>query len=193
MQWTETGITASFKFINKLNEIVGKLENYDQANSDDFDIIDNLKKIINEVSENIELFQFNKSVAKIYEYVNILNNSVSKNKISKKNFEWSLKKLSIILQPFVPHISEEMWSRIGSKKLCINEKWPVEEVRKKTKIKLAVQINGKTKDVIEIEDTLSKQVILETAKNSSKIKKNLIGKKIIREIYVPKKIINLVV
>ena len=193
LQWTETGITSSFKFINKLNEIVGKLENYDQANCDDFDIINNLKKIINEVSENIELFQFNKSVAKIYEYVNILNNSVSKNKISKKNFEWSLKKLSIILQPFVPHVSEEIWSRIGGKKLCINENWPVEEVREKTKIKLAIQINGKTKDVIEIEDTLSKQVVLETAKNSSKIKKSLIGKKIKREIYVPKKIINLVI
>ena len=152
-----------------------------------------MKKIINEVSENIEAFQFNKSVAKIYEFVNILNDSISKNKLSKDNFEWSLKKLSVILQPFVPHISEEIWSMIGGKDLCINEIWPVEEVKIKTNIKLAIQINGKTKEVIEIDGALTKQMVLEIVKKSNKIKKNLIGKSIMREIYVPGKIVNLVI
>ncbi len=193
LQWTETGIAASFKFINKLYEIVGKLKIYKPSVSNDYDIKESLKKIINEVAENIEAFQFNKSVAKIYEFVNILNDSISKNKLSKNNFEWSLKKLSVILQPFVPHISEEIWSMIGGKNLCINENWPVEEVKKITKIKLAIQINGKTKEVIEIDGALSKQMILEAVRKSDKIKKNLIGKNIVREIYVPGKIVNLVI
>ena len=55
-------------------------------------ILDELKIIINEVSENIETFQFNKSVAKIYEFVNILNDALLKNKLSQKNFKWSLRK-----------------------------------------------------------------------------------------------------
>ena len=94
-------------------------------------MIDSLKSIINEVSENIENFQFNKSVAKIYEFVNILNDSVFKKKLSKKNFKWSLKKFSIILQPFVPHISEEIWSSLGNKTLCINENWPEKKCKEK--------------------------------------------------------------
>ena len=140
----------------------------------------NEKNIINEVSENIETFQFNKSVAKIYEFVNILNDALLKKKLSKKNFKWSLKKLSIILQPFVPHISEEIWSNLGNKTLCINEKWPIEDVKKKIKIKIAIQINGKTKEIIEIDDKISKEKVLEIVKNNDKIKKNLLGKNIIK-------------
>ena len=113
--------------------------------------------------------------------------------MSDESFKWSLGKLSIILQPFIPHISEEIWSNIDNSTLCINQSWPVEEVKKKTKFKLAIQINGKTKEIIEIDDSLSKQMILEKVKNSNKIKKNISGKNIIREIYVPGKIINLVV
>ena len=112
--------------------------------------------------------------------------------MSEKNFKWSLEKLSIILQPFVPHISEEIWSSLGNKTLCIGESWPVEEVKKKTSIKIAVQINGKTKEIIQIEDKVSKEEVLEIVKNNNKIKKNLIGKNVIREIYVPGKIVNLV-
>ena len=59
-------------------------------------------------------------------------------------------------------------------------------------LKIAIQINGKTKDILEVEDKLSKESVLDLVKNIEKIKKNLSGKKIIREIYVPGKIVNLV-
>ncbi|MDC3075416.1 leucine--tRNA ligase [Pelagibacteraceae bacterium] len=193
LQWSETGIVASFKFINKVYELVDRFISYESIGKNNFEGIDKLKTIVNEVSENIELFQFNKSVAKIYEFVNILNDALLKKKISKDDFKWSLEKLSIILQPFVPHISEEMWSKLGYKTLCINQIWPLEDVKKKAKLKIAVQINGKTRDVIEIEDKLSKEMVLETIKNSDKIKKYILDENIVREIYVPGKIVNLVV
>ena len=193
LQWTETGIASSFKFINKLYDFIQKFENYKSKQVSDFDVIQDLKIIINEVSVNIEAFQFNKSVAKIYEFVNTLNNSLQKNELSEKNFRWSLQKLSIILQPFVPHISEEMWSKIGNKSLCIDENWPIEDVRNKNKLKIAVQINGKTKEVIELDDGLSKDVVLELIKKNKKIRKNLVDKSIVREIYVPGKIVNFVI
>ena len=193
LQWTETGISSSFRFINKLYEFVEKFKTYKSIEKDDILVVEDLKIIINQVAANIESFQFNKSVAKIYEFVNILNESISNNKLSKKNFEWSLQKLSIILQPFVPHISEEIWLSIGNKTLCINEKWLEEEVKKKINAKIAIQINGKTKEIIEIENDLSKEKVLEIVMSSNKINKSLLGKDIKREIYVPGKIINLVV
>tara|TARA_X000000950_G_scaffold260454_1_gene329832 strand:+ start:685 stop:3198 length:2514 start_codon:yes stop_codon:yes gene_type:complete len=193
LQWTETGIAASFKFINKLYELTEKFKNFKLTKEEDGSVINKLKIIINEVSENIEAFQFNKSVAKIYEFVNILSEALMKSKISQKNFKWSLEKLSVILQPFVPHISEEIWSNLGNKTLCINQSWPLEDIKKKTKLKIAIQINGKTKEIIEIEDKITKENVLEIVKNNEKIKKNLIGKKIAREIYVPGKIVNLVI
>ena len=192
LQWTETGISASYKFVNKLYEFIGKYKNYKNNNSDDPKTIEGFRIIINQVSENIESFQFNKSVAKIYEYVNVLNDSLIRNKLSKGDFEWSLKKLSIILQPFVPHISEEIWSNLGCKTLCINERWELEEVKKMTKLKVAIQINGKTKDVIEVDENISKDKVLEIVMSNDKILKNISGKTIQREVYVPGKIVNLV-
>tara|TARA_B100000989_G_scaffold116508_1_gene85743 strand:+ start:843 stop:3356 length:2514 start_codon:yes stop_codon:yes gene_type:complete len=193
LQWTETGIAAAFKFINKLYQLVEKFKNYKCMDSENPETINSLKVIVNEVSENIESFQFNKSVAKIYEFVNILNDSLLKNKLSEDSFRWSLKKLSIILQPFVPHISEEIWYNLGSKNLCINEMWPTESVRKKKNLKIAIQINGKTKEIIEIDEGLSKDMVLKIIKENNKIKRNLLNKNIVREIYVPGKIVNLVI
>ena len=193
LQWTDTGIAASFKFINKLYDLVEKYKHHQSKNDENTKDINKLKNIINEVAENIETFQFNKSVAKIYEFVNILNDALLKNNLSQKNFKWSLEKLSIILQPFVPHISEEIWSSLGNQTLCINETWPLEDVIRKSEIKIAVQINGKTKEIIEVDDKFSKEKVLETAKLNSKIKKNLSGKNIVREIYVPGKIVNLLI
>ena len=82
-------VLASFKFINKLYELVEKYKNYQSNNDENSKDINELKIIINEVAENIEAFQFNKSVAKIYEFVNILNDALLKNKLSQKNFKWS--------------------------------------------------------------------------------------------------------
>ena len=192
LQWTDTGISSSFKFINKLYEFIDKFKNYESKDNNP-DLIEDLKLIINQVSDSIESFQFNKSVAKIYEFVNILNDSLLKKKLSKSDFSWSLKKLSIILQPFVPHISEEIWSSLGSETLCICENWSVEDVRKKIKLKLAIQINGKTREIIEVEENASKDKVLEIVMNNSKIKKNLLDKKVKREVYVPGKIVNLVI
>ena len=115
------------------------------------------------------------------------------NKLSYEDFNWSLQKLAIILQPFVPHISEEIWSSIGNKTLCINESWPIEEVKKKNTTNIAIQIDGKTKEVIQIGNKISKEEILDIVKNNNKIKKSLMGKNVIREIYVPGKIVNLVI
>ena len=193
LQWTNTGITASFKFINKIYDLVDKYKNYKEIKLNDSEIKEDLKAIINQVSENIETFQFNKSVAKIYEFVNIINDSLAKNKISKIGFKWSLNKLSIILQPFVPHISEEIWYSLGNKTLCINEKWLDEDVKKKVSLKIAVQINGKTRAVIEIDENITKEKVFETIKSNDKIKKILLGKEVQREIYVPGKIVNLVI
>ena len=97
------------------------------------------------------------------------------------------------MQPFVPHISEEIWSKLGNESLCINEAWPFEDVKKKTIIKIAIQINGKTKEIIEVDDKLSKEKVFDKVREIDKIKRNLLGKNIIREIYVPGKIVNLVV
>ena len=193
LQWTETGIASSYKFINKIWDLLSKYKTYSVKTKTDENVLDSFRLLTNEVSQNIEDFQFNKSIAKIYEYVNLLSDSLTKDILNKDDFNWSLKRLAILLQPFIPHISEEIWSNLRNGGLCINQTWPVEKVfQKNTKINIAVQINGKTRAVIEIKSDTKKDEIIEMTKKDIKIKKYLESKEIIKEIYVPNKIINFV-
>ncbi len=195
LQWTETGIVSSYKFINKIWDLITKLKEYknkDAKNKSDY--LNKYRVIINDVSKNIESFQFNKSVAKIYEYVNLLTEDIGGEKLSYDDFNLLLKKLALILQPFIPHISEEVWSNVESKDLCINQNWPVEEINEQNKVvKIAIQINGKTRDIIEVDKLLKKDQVMVIVNNSNKIKKYIDDKEIIKTIYVPGKILNLVI
>ena len=121
LQWTENGIVSSFKFVNRIWSLLEIYENYSVNCMPNTEILNKLKIKINDVSKYIEDFQFNKSVAKIYEYVNLLSDVIKNKKINNNELKWSLEKLSIILQPFLPHLSEEMWSNLKKEDLCINQ------------------------------------------------------------------------
>ena len=195
LEWTETGVLASYKFINKIWELTEKSQNYDDTKTNhNNSYIDDFDKIINEVSNNIERFHFNKSVAKIYEYVNLASSLISEKKITKKELLKIIKNLAIIIHPFIPHISEEIWSNIKEVGLCANSDWPsTKKIFKKNVIKLPIQINGKMRSIIEIKDGEGKDVVLKKVMVDSKIKKNILDKEIIKTIYVENKVINLVV
>ncbi len=195
LEWTETGIISSYKFINKVWDFVNLYNSYNilEINKDE-KIINDLKLKINQVADNIEKFQFNKSVAKIYEYVNLLNESILKKTLSKKSFKWSLEKLSQILQPFTPHLSEELWEALGNKNACIKETWPEQNINElEVNYNIAIQINGKTRDILVTKELFEKEIVVELASNKDKIKRYIEDKKIIKIIYVPGKILNLVI
>ena len=193
LQWTDTGIAASYKFINKLWDLVEKYKDYSSLEETKKTPVEDFKTLINNVAKNIENFQFNKSVANIYEYVNLLNEKINKKELSKSNFKYLIQRLSLILQPFTPHISEEIWSSLENKNLCINQEWPVEKVFKTNiKVNIAVQINGKTRDIIEVDKNIEKDMVIKKIKDNEKIKKYLVNQNIQKEIYVPGKILNFV-
>ena len=194
LEWTERGVVASYKFINKIWDLSESLYSYKENKQDskrsylgDFD------KIINDISLNIEGFHFNKSVAKIYEYVNLLSSLVSGQKIQKNELIRIIENLTIVIHPFIPHISEEIWNKIGSKGLCATANWP--KTKKnfvKDFIKLPIQINGKTRSLVEIKNDEDKEVVLKKVMSDPKVVKNIKNKDILKTIYIKNKIVNLV-
>ena len=119
-----------------------------------------------------------------------VGDSISKKILSKNNFEWSLKKLSIILQPFVPHISEEIWSNLDNGTLCINESWVNEEVNRKIKLNIAIQINGKTAGIIDIVNNSDQKTVEKMVVENTKLSQKLRDKKTKKIIFVKNRIIN---
>ena len=195
LEWTETGVASSYKFINKIWELSEQLNEYKPSGGlDKKSYMDDFDKIINEVSENIENFHFNKSVAKVYEYVNLLSKLVSKKQIEKEELGSVIKKLSIIVHPFIPHISEEIWLNVGGDGLCAMATWP--ETKKsfeKKSFKMPIQINGKTRSLIDVNIEEEKEDILKRVMAEPKIKKHIEKKEVVKTIYVKNKIVNLVI
>tara|TARA_Y100001970_G_scaffold244784_1_gene311255 strand:+ start:9272 stop:11767 length:2496 start_codon:yes stop_codon:yes gene_type:complete len=195
LEWTETGVVASYKFINKLWDLCEKYKNYKtkkeittKPQEVKFD------KIINDITINIERFHFNKCVAKIYEYVNLLSKLMNDAEISKEELFPVLKNLAIVIHPFVPHVSEEVWHNIGSKGLCATAKWPItKKVFEVEFIKIPIQVNGKTRTVIKINESDEKESVLRKVFSDHKIVKHTKNKEIIKKIFVKNKVVNIVV
>ena len=194
LEWTDKGVVSSFKFLNKLWEMSIKIKDYKEPSKAEQHNMFIFNKLINGVSKNIEKFHFNKSVANIYEYVNNLNTLISINKIKKVDLVDLLKNLTLIIHPFIPHISEEIWELINEKDLCINSKWPkIKILEDSLSIKIPIQVNGVTRSIIIVNKDIDKNSIIEKAKKDEKIKKRISQKDIIRSVYVPGKILNLVI
>ena len=101
--------------------------------------------------------------------------------------------MCIIIQPFTPHLSEEIWELLGYKDFCANTKWP--EPKKSAvldKIDLPVQVNGKLKGVISSKNDDKEELVLKEAKNISGVERALKDKMILKIIYIPGKILNIV-
>ena len=196
LEWTEFGIAGSYKFINKIWELTYELKTIylSKTITEDKNLQIKINKTIKDVGENIDLFHYNKAIAKIHEFINYAQQLISKKMISKEVGIDSFQKLSLIIQPFIPHISEELWLILGGGNLAIEQKWPsVDEVYLKTSYNIAVQINGKTKDVFLSDKELDKEGVISILKINQKIAGLLKEKIIIKTIYVPNKIINFVI
>ena len=158
------------------------------------DLLEMFDAIIDEVSINIEGFHFNKSVAKIYEYVNLLSSLMKEKQIHREELSKIIKNLTIIIHPFIPHISEEIWNKIKVGGLCAMAKWPnIKKSFGASSIKMPVQINGKIRSLININMGEKKEFVIKKVMADPKIKKNVLNKEILKTIYVENKIVNLVV
>ena len=196
LEWTDSGVEGSYKFINKIWDLTSQAiekKYLVQKKNKDHILYEKIEETIDDVTKNIESFHYNKAVANIYSSVNLTQKNLTANLISKKCIITVLKKLSLIIQPFIPHLSEEMWHKLGGQGLAVTQKWPKAKlVKQKLFSKIAIQINGKTKDVIEVKVGLNKENIRKIILKNNKIKNIIHGKIEKKTVFVPEKIYNFV-
>lgn len=184
--WDTKGVIGSRRFVEKIYNLSAKKTT---AVKSDERLRKILHKTIKKVSDDIELMKFNTAVASLMEFVNAWQ--ASQNGLSEKDFSDFLK----ILSPFAPHLTEEIWQSSGFKKLCSQQKWPKFDIDiiEEERVLLIVQVNGKVRDKIEADFGISQKQAEKTALKSEKIKK-LVGKSAVKKIvFVPNKLINIVI
>ena len=186
--WDDRGIEGVSRFLNKFYKLV--MDNKDKNVEADRELLRVRANLISDIEQRFNAFSLNTVIAGFMEYNNKLIDLGKKTGVDKE----TLKAFTILLAPFAPHIGEELWEELGEEGSVFHAKWPTfdESHKEVDTIEVPVQINGKTKLVIELDVNVSKEDAIEAGKKALTEAGKLEGT-IRKEIYVPKKIINIVV
>lgn len=183
--WSKNGVKGCRRFLDKvykLPEIIVDNEDYSK------DLESTIHKTIKKVSYNYDNLKYNTAISTLMELVNSFNN---KGEVTRGE----LKTLLILLNPVAPHITEELWVEVGYTGMLNQDIWPLynEDKTIENIIEMPVQINGKLKGTIKISRTAFMEEAKEKALVEGSIARSLARKSILKEIYVPGKILNLIV
>jgi len=192
IQWSNQGVNAAYKFLQKIYNLCCVVkENSGKKSTLDKEFDSKINSYVNRITKSINNFNLNVVVANVYEIYNLFNNHLNKD-ISNKTLKNNLSKLMKILIPFTPHMAYECLEMLGEKDV---KNWPKIDTKLilKEKIKMAVQINGKTRDIIEVEKGINQVDIEKICKNNIKIKDKILTNSIKKVIFVKDRIINFIV
>lgn len=203
LDWSDKGVEGSFRFINRVYRMVYDFsQNYSEV-SESYEISGDADKnmaywlnyAIKKVSDDIgERFNFNTAISTIMELVNEMYR-YKEGTVNPGLFGAAIKDLIIMLAPFVPHVTEEMWEHLGYEGSVHDQNWPEydEKALVKDTVEIVVQVNGKIKEKLDIAGGLSREEMEKTAMENEKVKGLIEGKNVVKVIAVPGKLINIVV
>ena len=202
INWSLSGINGAWKFTQKFwrtvcnsqNIFKIKLENKPiEFDKKSIQFRKKIHKYLKQITESIEGFQMNVAVAKIHELTNVINIFTPDNEIQN----WSKKEALLILlrvsEPMMPHLVEECWKSVGYKTSIIETQWPLCDINliEENDVLIIIQINGKKKAEMKVVKNSTESEIYNAALNIKNIKK--IEKDIKKKIFVPNKILNIVI
>ena len=185
-EWDDRGIDGVYRFLNRFWKLA--MDSKDANVAETKEMVKLRHKLVYDVTQRLESFSLNTVISGFMEYNNKLIDMAKKTGgIDRKTIETFIQ----LLAPFAPHVAEELWQEYGHEDSVFHTQWPEadEEAMKDDEIEIPVQINGKTRAVISISAEASKEEAIAAGKEA--IADKLTGN-VIKEIYVPKKIINIV-
>ena len=194
VQWSDAGVVSSNKFLQKIwnlnQSILNKKEtSVDKKKQESFE--NKVDLCVYKIDNAINNFQFNVAIAQFYEIYRYLNDSI-KLGINNKTLTTNMIKIMKLMIPFTPHLAYECLANLNCEE---SNQWP--QVNKKiienSETKMVVQVNGKTRDVLNIKRNLEESEVNNIVKNSLKANKHMINKKVVRTIFVKNKIINYII
>ena len=193
VQWSDQGMMASFKFVQKLwtlnSKILDKIKNTDEKNTGE-NLIKFTNHLIYKVTHNLENFNYNVIVANLYEMYNFLVKEIDK-PIKKEVLIKNYKKILVLMNPFIPHFSNECLKSINEDEI----NWP--KVSKKDlveeEINFVIQVNGKKRSVIKVKRDIIEKDVLEKIKLNQEIKNFIKNQEIKKTIFVPNRLVNIII
>ena len=183
--WSQASIKGSKRFLEKVFSLSDNVIDGDEYRKE---LETEFHKTIKKVGEDIENLKMNTAIAALMSLFNAISATGKVNKAELKTF-------ITLLNPFAPHLTEEMWELNGFEGMLNEAKWPVYDEAKcvDSSVEIAIQVNGKIRARINVAADISADDAISLAKEEAAVKADIEGKNIIKELYIPKRLVNIVV
>ena len=192
VEWTASGAEAANKHLSRVYRLIDEISKSKTcSNESDLDLLKDMHRATHDVTQAIESFGFNAAIARLYAFTN----SLAKSKASTQTKISAAKTLAQLMSPMTPHLSEELWEKLGEKTLIAEQPWPMVDGTLLTDdtITMPIQINGKRRGQIEVQKDLNQPDIEKLALAEPAVQKALNGNDPKKVIVVPGRIVNVVV
>jgi leucyl-tRNA synthetase len=196
IQWSDNGIQGAFKYIQKIWRTYEKIKIYKKEKEENINtLIKNSNILIKEITDCIEKFHINVAVAKLYVFLNNINQEIEKQSLEKEDIVNVYKKYLIIISAFIPYIANECWEKITEKQDVLLQEWPKidETFLHKENFDIVVQINGKKRAIINAANNESEESILSKSLAIKNIQVILDKKIIEKKFFIKNKLLNIVI
>ena len=195
VQWSEQGMKASYKFLQKLWILHQKIKEKINLKNTSSNQLNNISKftnqLIDKVTNNLEKFHYNGIVANLYETYNFMIKETEQT-LDQKDLLINYKKILYLMMPLVPHFASECLEDL---KITSKAEWPIAEKKFliNEEINMVIQVNGKKRSIINCKKEISEDSLIKLIKDDKKLDKFIKNKKIVRSIFIKNKLINLIV
>ena len=211
LEWNENGLAGSSRFLNRVWRMVVENKKYfeigdidlEKVSKADKNILMKLHQTIKKVTASIEdNYHFNTSIAANMELINELQDFKANiletgetTSESKKVFTETVRTMIVMLSPFAPHITDELWKKLGETGHLFETAWPthIEELTISDDVQIGVQVNGKLRATLDVSRTITKEELEVLALSAPNVIRFTEGKTIVKKIVVPGRIVNIVV
>jgi len=196
--WSDSGISGASRWLNRVWNLV--LEEYTPGLAADggqahTDLLRLVHQTVRKATNDIEQLRFNTTIAALMELTNYLSRVKDAGSVARTDWQEAVHTLLLLLAPLAPHIAEELWEQTGHDYSIHNQSWPQwdEELARDEEITLVVQVNGRLRDRLTVPVSITEEEARRTALESERVKAHVEGRETVRVIYVPQKLVNIVV
>ncbi len=197
-EWSDRGVEGSYRFLGRVWRLAEKVVSAKEIKkaSGNIELKRKIHQTIKKVTEDIEReFHFNTAISAVMELVNEIYSTLGSDEKIDETVREAVRTVVILLSPLVPHISEELWHKMGNKSTIFRTNWPEydQELVKTAKITIPVQVNGRLRSKLEVESGISEEDLKALVLSDEKIKKWIDGKPVKKIIVVPNRLTNIIV
>ena len=193
--WSDEGVVGAYRFLGRVwNMGVALRARFEvRGSSEEGAVVRKMHQTIDAVTSRIERFEFNTAISALMEFSNVLGEAVNAGGGAELRAPYEA--LLKLLHPFAPHATEELWELLGNEGFVLTSSWPVADPARmqEDSVIIAVQVNGKLRGQVEVPAPPDEQRVMDAVFSNEKIQSWVAGKEIVKKIYVPGKLVNVVV